>query len=278
MSLPEATAERYRIHPGRVLVVLAGVGFGLLLGGATESIYAVQGNLARVVSMLAFGYAFGAGMVAAVNPCGIVLLPALVTYYLGQSGAKTAAGRVGRALLLSLLTAAGFILLFTGVGLILGAGGRMLVDLFPVAGVVIGLIFTVLGSWLALRGAGFGIAAVGRAAGYGSLGGGLLSPFLFGVGYAVASLACTLPVFLVVVGSALAAGSLTEAAARFLAYGLGMGLVLSVVIVATSLFHAVVARFIRAVVPYVHSVAAALLIGAGVFLIKYWLVALGLLR
>ncbi len=277
MPLPEATAQLNRLHPGRVLVVLAGVGLGLLLAGATESIYAVQGNLAGVVSLLALGYAFGAGMVAAVNPCGCVLLPALVTYYLGQGG-PSAARRVGRALLLSGLTTAGFIFLFTGVGLVLGAGGRVLLDLFPVAGVVIGLVFAVLGSWLALRGEGFGIAAAGRAAGYGSLGDGLLSPFLFGVGYGVASLACTLPVFLVVVGSALAAGSLFEAAARFLAYALGMGLVLSAVIVAVSLFHAVAARFVRAVVPYVHSVAAALLIGAGVFLVKYWLVALGLLR
>ncbi len=277
MSLPEATAQRNRLHPGRVLVVLAGVGLGLLLAGATESIYAVQGNLAGVVSLLALGYAFGAGMVGAVNPCGVVLLPALVTYYLGQDG-PSAARRVGRALLLSGLTTAGFIFLFTGVGLVLGAGGRALVGLFPVAGLAMGLIFTALGSWLALRGEGFGIAAAGRAAGYGSLGGGLLSPFLFGVGYGVASLACTLPVFLVVVGSALAAGSLFEAAARFLAYALGMGLVLSAVIVAASLFQAVAARFVRAVVPYVHSAAAALLIGAGVFLVKYWLVALGLLR
>jgi cytochrome c biogenesis protein CcdA len=278
MSVLKTADRRIRIQPRRVLVVAAGVGLGLLLGGATESVYAVQGGLAGFVSLLALGYAFGAGMVAAVNPCGIVLLPALVTYYLGREQAGPTLGRVGRALLLSIMTTAGFIVLFGGVGLILGAGGRALVDFFPFAGVLIGLIFAGLGTWLALRDEGFGIAAAGRFAGFGAGGGGLLSPFLFGVGYALASLACTLPVFLVVVGSALAAGSPADAAVRFLSYALGMGLVLSAVIVATSVFHAVVARFIRAVVPHVHAVAAALLVGSGVFLVKYWLEALGLLR
>jgi cytochrome c-type biogenesis protein len=278
MSVLKRADRRTRIRPRRVLVVAAGVGLGLLLGGATESVYAVQGGLAGFVSLLALGYAFGAGMVAAVNPCGIVLLPALVTYYLGREQAGPALGRLGRALLLSIMTTAGFIVLFGGVGLILGAGGRALVDFFPFAGVLIGLIFAGLGTWLALRDEGLGIAAAGRFAGFGAAGGGLLSPFLFGVGYALASLACTLPVFLVVVGSALAAGSPAQAAFRFVSYALGMGLVLSAVIVATSVFHSVVTRFIRAVVPHVHTVAAALLVGSGVFLVKYWLEALGLLR
>lgn len=278
MSVSKTAARRPRIQPGRVLLVLVGVGLGLLLAGATKSIYAIQGDLAGLVSLLALGYAFGAGMVAAVNPCGIVLLPALVTYYLGQGGSGSVAGRVSRALLLSLMTTAGFIVLFSAVGLVLGVGGRALVDFFPFAGVLIGVVFAVLGAWLALRDEGFGIAAAGRFAGTGTIGDGLLSPFLFGVGYALASLACTLPVFLVVVGSALAAGSPVEAAARFVLYALGMGAVLSGVIVATSVFHAVVARFIRAIVPHVHAVAAALLVGSGVFLVKYWLDALGLLR
>ena len=141
MSVLKRADRRTRIWPRRVLVVAAGVGLGLLLGGATESVYAVQGGLAGFVSLLALGYAFGAGMVAAVNPCGIVLLPALVTYYLGREQAGPALGRLGRALLLSIMTTAGFIVLFGGVGLILGAGGRALVDFFPFAGVLIGLIF-----------------------------------------------------------------------------------------------------------------------------------------
>lgn len=274
----DETVRRARVHPGRVLLVLIGVGLGLLLGGATESIYAVQGGLAGVLSWLALGYAFGAGMVAAVNPCGVVLLPALVTYYLGRGRTRSVGARVGRAAVLSLATTAGFIVLFTAVGLVLGAGGRALVGFFPLAGVLIGVVFTVLGAWLALRGEGFGVAAAGRLAGSGGLGDGLLSPFLFGVGYAVASLACTLPVFLVVVGSALAAGSPVEAVVRFVSYALGMGVVLSAVIVATSLFHAVVTGFIRAVAAHVHTVAAALLVSAGVFLVRYWLAALGLIH
>ena len=58
-------------------VVSASVGFitlGVLLGlaliAATDAVYGLQGNAAAAVSVLPFGYAFAAGMVAAVNPCG----------------------------------------------------------------------------------------------------------------------------------------------------------------------------------------------------------------
>ena len=50
---------------------------------------------------------------------------------------------------------------------------------------------------------------------------------VFGVAYGIASLSCTLPVFLAVSGAALAATDLVSGAAVFAAYGLGMGLVLT---------------------------------------------------
>src|SRR6476661_3146053 len=47
----------------------------------------LQGLVTNWVAALAvalpFGYAFGAGMVAAVNPCGFVMLPAYLSLYLG---------------------------------------------------------------------------------------------------------------------------------------------------------------------------------------------------
>ena len=39
--------------------------------------------LGQVAGVLPFGYAFGAGMVSAVNPCGFAMLPVYLTLYLG---------------------------------------------------------------------------------------------------------------------------------------------------------------------------------------------------
>jgi cytochrome c-type biogenesis protein len=39
--------------------------------------------LASLGALLPVGFAFGAGMVAAVNPCGFAMLPAYLSLYLG---------------------------------------------------------------------------------------------------------------------------------------------------------------------------------------------------
>jgi len=101
--------------------------------------------------------------------------------------------------------------------------------------------------------------------------------FVFGIGYAVASLGCTLPVFLVVASLAMSAGNLLFAISQFVSYALGMGLVLTVVIVAATFFQSAVRRWIRSLLPHVHRLAAAFLIGAGVYLVDYWLRAAGIL-
>ena len=43
----------------------------------------VTGWLMSLGALLPVGFAFGAGMVAAVNPCGFAMLPAYLSLYLG---------------------------------------------------------------------------------------------------------------------------------------------------------------------------------------------------
>src|SRR5438045_2467185 len=113
---------------------------------------------------------------------------------------------------------AGFALLGLALGgLLIAAGNRV----YALEGGVATLAG--LGVWLALSGRGLGILAASQALGRVELRNSPGSQFLFGVGYAVCSLACTLPIFLVVAGSALAAHGVVGAAAQFVAYALGMG-------------------------------------------------------
>jgi cytochrome c-type biogenesis protein len=265
----------------------SGAGFailGLALGGlliaAGNGVYALEGTMSTLAGILPFGYAFGAGMVATVNPCGVLLVPSLVAYYLsqGEAGPFTGWQRAGKALLLGLMATLGFVAIFALVGLVVGTGGRALASAFPYGGLVIGIALAALGGWLALSGRGLGILAASQAMGRVQLSDRPSSLFLFGVGYAICSLSCTLPIFLVVAGAALAAGGVVAAAAQFVAYALGMGVVLTIVIVAAAFFQTAVARFVRSVVPYVHRLAAAFLLGAGVFITHYWLAGLGLIR
>ncbi|GIW07501.1 MAG: hypothetical protein KatS3mg060_2306 [Dehalococcoidia bacterium] len=134
-----------------------------------------------------------------------------------------------------------------------------------------GLLLVGLGAWLALSGRGFGITAASGAMEHVRLSGDIRSLFLFGVAYAVTSLACTLPIFLVVAGSApSAAGGPVAAAGQFISYALGMGSVLSTVVLGAAFFQGAVARSVRRVVPHVHRLSASFLLGAGLFLVNYW--------
>ena len=252
-----------------------GVAFGLVLIGGTETLYRVQGGASDVAGLLPFGYAYAAGMVAAVNPCGVLLLPSLVAYYLGGADDAPALApwrRAARAALLGGMATLGFVALFASVGLVFAASGRALGALFPIGGLAVGIALALLGLWMVLTGRSVGLASASRAMGGVRLQADVRSMFLFGVGYGVASLACTLPVFLVVVGTTLAATGIVQAAAQFVIFALGMGTLLTAVIVGAAFVRSAVTRSLRAAVPYLHRLAASLLLGAGIFLTHYWLI------
>jgi cytochrome c biogenesis protein CcdA len=157
------------------------------------------------------------------------------------------------------------------VGLIFAATGRALGAYFPIAGLAIGLALVGLGLWMIVTGESLGLASASRAMGGVRLTNDVRSLFVFGLGYGVASLACTLPVFLVVVGTTLAVGGIVQAIGQFVGYAVGMGTMLTIVIVAAAFFQSAVAGWLRRVVPYVHRLAASLLLGAGIFIVDYWL-------
>jgi cytochrome c biogenesis protein CcdA len=101
---------------------------------------------------------------------------------------------------------------------------------------------------------------------------GLLGYAAYGVAYALASLGCTLPVFLTVVGGALSQGVL-RAIVLFVLYGLGLSAVLSgTALVAALIGTGVVAR-LRWAQRMMPRVAAALLLLAGAYVTYYWLTA-----
>jgi cytochrome c biogenesis protein CcdA len=251
-------------------VVPAGLVVGLLFllisfrGGIEDGV----ANLAR---LLPVGYAFAAGMVASVNPCGIMVLTSYAFYQArGEGAGLTVAQRILWGVAVSIVIAVGFLLIFTLVGGAIAAGGQWLVKVFPYAGLTIGVGMIVLGAWL---------MATHRTLGIAPAKGVTVNPrrnlgnaFLFGITYALASLGCTLPVFLVVIGSALASEGRGASLGQFIGYALGMGVVIFVVNVGATLFKRAMARWLRMLTPYVHRLSAMFLIGAGAYLIYYWLV------
>lgn len=213
-------------------------------------------------------YAFGAGMVATVNPCGFLMLPSYVAFYLGveeKDISSPALLRAAQGAGLSLAITAGFLILFLAVGLVVSLGGRGLLAFVPVAALIVGAGLLSLGIWLFATHRSLGIAAASRLEV--KFQRGPRGAFIFGLGYAMASLGCTLPVFLVVVVSALSTRGPGEGLLQFVAYSLGMGAVVTAVVVSAAFFKDTVQRHLRQVLPYIHRLSAFFLMAAGVYLI-----------
>ena len=88
----------------------------------------------------------------------------------------------------------------------------------------------------------------------------------FGAGYGAASLGCTLPILLALIGASLGADKL----AVFGVYGAGMAVVLIALAVAVALAREGLARRLRPLLPYVNRLAALLLFASGGYLTYYW--------
>ena len=223
-------------------------------------------------------FAFLAGQAAAFNPCGAAMFPAYVGYQLGT--AETTRSPVRSAIsgvTLGLSATAGFIVVFAAVGLVLAAGGKVIGQFLPFVGLGVGVLIAGTGVWLLVSGRKIAIMSASRVnLGQGT---GLKNVFLFGVAYAIASLSCALPLFLVAVGivagQTLSAGSIAETVIGSVVYGLGMGVIMVGATLGIVFFKELVSRWIRAVMLYVEPVGKLAMVGAGAYLIYYWTLGKG---
>ena len=235
----------------------------------------IEAGVANLATLLPVGYAFAAGMVASVNPCGILMLPSYVFYQLRSKGEESSAERRAlRGVVIAAVVTAGFVLVFAVVGGIITLGGRWLVTAFPYLGLLIGAAMVALGAWMlatnrTLSILGGGPVTINRERN-------LRNAFVFGIAYAVGSLSCTLPIFLVVVGTSLTGGGPLSSFGQFVGYALGMGTIIFVVTIGAALFRRAMTRWLRLMAPYIHRLGALFLIGAGAYLIYYWVFQAGL--
>jgi cytochrome c-type biogenesis protein len=88
-----------------------------------------------------------------------------------------------------------------------------------------------------------------------------------GIGYGAASLGCTLPLFLTLIGASLSGGGKIT---TFLAYGAGMAVVLMALSVLVALAREGAARAVRPLLSHMNRIAGLLLLASGGYLFYYW--------
>ena len=207
-----------------------------------------------------------AGGLAVVNPCGFPLLPAFLSFYLGAEERRLprAPTRALQGLLVDALVTVGFLGFFALVGLPVSYGVGAIARAVPWAGLVTGAALALAGL-LTLLGRHLRLPTHLRVQPRRERRLGAM--LLFGVGYGAASLGCTLPLFLTLVGASLSGGGKLT---TFLGYGAGMALVLMALSVLVALAREGAARAVRPLLPHMNRIAGLLLIASGGYLFYYW--------
>lgn len=209
-------------------------------------------------------FAFVLGMVALFNPCGFPLLPVYLAAFVG--GERTgAAARIGAGVRAGLALTVGFLTVFSIAAVLAGSVHTIVLALAPWLMIVIAIAITILGV----------MAAAGRSPALHAAPGfrdgtGFVPMAGFGVAYAVGSLSCSLPVFIAAISGALATGSGIVTVAVVLAYGLGMGLLATVLALIVSVTGSVVTAPLRRAAAALPRIAGAACIVIGLYLLGYW--------
>jgi len=287
-SLKEVNIWRSLVLP----VVVAGAALALAIvgavlvgsGGGTDSLNLfVDGTLSGNSQQFLGGligasalFALAAGMASAVNPCGFAMLPAYLGLYLGtnlkEEDQLSPARNIGRALVVGGAVSAGFIILFGVVGGVVGVSASFVSNILPWLGLAIGIVLVMVGAWMVGGGKLYsGLAA--RAASH------MGDPnqvstkgyFMFGLSYGTASLSCTLPIFIAVVGIGVAGLSIQTVVGNFFLYAAGMGLVIMGMTLGMAIFKGTMVVLMRKALPYIQPIASGFMVIAGTYIVFYWL-------
>ena len=234
-----------------------------------------QGFLADIVGITGL-FAFSAGVVSAVNPCGFAMLPAYLGLYMSTSIYEKDSTHYGNMILKGLFIGCcvglGVLSLFLFVGLITGFALNFIRSIMEWVGLLLGVGLITIGIWLMNGGRVYtGLTArIGQSIGNPTQIS-LKGFFLFGVSYGVASLSCTLPIFLSVVGINLNGSSIYDSMMEFGLYGAGMGSMILFVTLSMAILKGVMIRYIKLALPYVERIGFFLVVLSGMYIVFYWM-------
>jgi cytochrome c-type biogenesis protein len=238
--------------------------------------------------------AFGAGVASFFSPCSFPLLPGYIGYYLGiekqrgDLGTKT----LRKALPGGFASAMGILFIYIVVGTILVLIGSNADLDISVLAPIIGVILIVLGALMLTNIQYYFIlnpiknffsklsfkkkkedtgTTTQESLGKKSLGG----LFVFGIGYGAAAAGCTLPIFGVIVISALLANNILEGIMLLLLYGLGAAIFMIITTVLVSSSEDTILNKLKVSTDKIKKISGILMIVGGIGVIIFFFIAMG---
>lgn len=208
------------------------------------------------------------GFLTFLTPCGLAMLPAYVSYYLGRGDSvkKLSWGkRLMKGLTLGAWAGLGIVSILSLLGLAIVVIGNVVKPFIPWL-TIVGALFIIVVGFLMLVKKNFSLSLPIGVKGSGKP---TRSFYSYGVIYGLAVMSCSLPIFLAVTLGALSAGGVVGGITVFSFYAGAAGLSMILFSLALSAVRESMLRFMKGVFPYFQKAAALVIILAGVYLIYY---------
>ncbi|MEY4896120.1 MAG: hypothetical protein RI890_919 [Actinomycetota bacterium] len=212
------------------------------------------------------------GILAAVNPCGFVLLPTYLLFFLGTREEEnlTTSERLRRALVVGAGISVGFLGIFFVIGVISRLFTQWIEFNAKYASFVIGI--------------GLLVAGVRMLSGWTpkfampQIGGVQTRTFratvVYGVAYAIASIGCTIGFLTTAVFGSIAVNGFVSGVISILLYGLGMAMLVTALTVSLAFAKTGLVTLIKNRLNIIEKIGAGFVTLTGIYLIAYWYAAI----
>ena len=226
-------------------------------------ILAIEGN---------FAYSFVLGVLAAVNPCGFVLLPTYLIFFLGtrEEPNLSTAERLRRALIVSSGISIGFLAIFFVIGVISRLFTQWIELNAKYASLAIGVVLLVGGARM-LTGWTPKFASPQMNGVQSKT---FRATIIYGLAYAVASIGCTIGFLTTAVFGSIALNGFVSGVFSILLYGLGMAMLVTALTVSLAFAKTGLVIVIKSRLNIIQRLGAFFVTLTGVYLIFYWWAAI----
>ena len=230
--------------------------------------------ISSTLDIFNFGYSFVAGVLAAINPCGIVMLPVYLGLYVynnSDSNDITTSRKIVNSVNIILFVGIGFVALFSLAAIIVSLSSELIGDLIPFISILLSLLILYFG--------------IGELSGekifstkISSISSKIGNPkninpigfILFGISYGLASVGCALPIFISVVTKSINSSNNQSIFIDFISYSFGMISVITILTIATFISvnsTKIINNFFRKWSSLIFGIFLTL---AGIFMLSYW--------
>lgn len=205
--------------------------------------------------------AYTAGILAVLAPCSLPMLPGFFSYFMNKEGKQS---NLLSGLVFGLTTVAGFLTIFLGIGILPSFAINIISSRISLVSPFIGAILIILGLGHFFSDIFYRVPAIQTKAPVGT---GFKAFYLYGLGYGAASMACSFPIFVLMVLQSASAGGFISILFMFLAYGLGATTVFVPLSIALTFSREIIYQRLMVVLPYMKKINAGILILAGAYMI-----------